>query len=419
MTRYALLTGSSKEVTGSADRLSGHKLSGLIKRWQSSLSMMTDEPFIGFGSAKPTILYPLKENEFIECIKSVQAKPEDELFFYYTGHSYPTRSGSVAFAFEDASIAELEHLDINQIFSRLFLRGFGKIFFVLDTCHAGSAIGRLRDHQDKCFGMFASVGYAHVDQGLGIFSTTLLEGMDVRLKSRYDKRIDRLKRGMTFLNWFEYAQYSMIPSVHVQRPVSFGDCGEDIFLKVPSKTPSEFNAESPWNSVYRKLFVLLEIIGTVKSTASAIDFISLMEEVKQRKEFLVENGEGGATYVSSPRIYEMVSFLRSLGFVNESNKLFALSSLGHGAANLAMFNSRLIEAIVKNIFPRNTSLEDLRKTCADLLKEGYMPNAYNVGTEWERAGNKINDKRVFKEAFSILGYTLEFQKPSYDTIFPN
>jgi Caspase domain len=452
--RYGLIICSAETLIEGGASLTPEMVKAVSQRWAEKIGKAGPLKNFGFGwqdgRKNPRILRsalkkgqqsengsePSRANIF-SAIDELDVQLDDELFFYYYGHAYPFQSNGVTLALRNARLND-DAFTFTTFVEEFINKGFRKIYFVLDTCHAGRNRKAISSFQNEVYGVFASSDgdYARKkpsDDG-GVLSESLLTQLDLsRLdgSSGRDRLLNRKKRGITFTNWFSAAKNDISPSSlkHLQSdPLIYGgaDIGDNLLISYSPTIPDGVNEFAPRRSIYCKLHAIL--VG-LRGSARYISFQELYRKlVRERAFWIRDQGPAGKPeFVSPTRIRELIDYLIRLGFVEldrkttkrDAEEKLTLTESGEVAANEGQFNNSLLRAIEAHIFPEGVSIDYIRQITFNLMDEAEIPNTFFVADRLRRLGIRINDEKAFKMSFLVLPYTRKFRKVTTDTIFPS
>ena len=415
------LTARWSEAIGGAGPLGDHSFGWKRSKapiiFRSRLANEPDEGRVSDQSLPPT------RGNIVKSLDGVNPGPDDELFLYYYGHAYILTRDDITLALEGASLHDKRH-SFRHLVEELVNAGFKKIYFILDTCHAGRQVNALSNFENVVFGIFASSEGAHAVSGsdMGLLSEAVLSRLDVSKLHSTDKRIDRRKRGVTFARCFREAIRNVPEADRMETtPETYGAIGDNVLFPFTAVVPDALNELSPSRSIYRKLHAILVQCTAETGEASFTEVYNGLK--KQRMFWITESGaDGRPTVVSPSRVSELVDYLGHLGLIQsrvERNvRRLRLSAEGRVAARRPQYNKALLQAVEERIMPEGFSLNNVRDITFELMNDAEIPNAYFVSEKMREKGARIIHEAAFKMSFLILPYTLRFRKVTTDTIFP-
>lgn len=442
--RFGMILCSNERLADGGMQIRPEALKRLTARW--SLAIGRDGPLgkFGFGwkdQSSPLLFrsrisseskegpyedraLPATRGTLFKSLDGLNPTPDDELFFYYYGHAYIFDRDDIILSLEGARLRDKRHT-FRHLVEEFVNAGFRKIYFVLDTCHAGRQVNVLSNYENHVYGIFASSDGAPAVSGsdMGLLSEAVLSQLDVSRLHNTDKRIDRRKRGMTVARCFMEAIRNVSGADEMLTPpVTVGKIGdENVIYPYEPTVPDELNALSPARSIYRKLHAILVQCAAVPGGQTFSQAYGALK--KQRLFWTREAGPNGKPEIVSPtRVGELVDFLTQLGLVESTHERqvrhLKISPQGRNAARPDQYNKALLRAIEDHVLPEGFDLNAVRDITFELMNDAEIPNAYYVAEKLKSKGARITKEAAFKMSFLILPYTLRFRKVTTDTIFP-
>jgi len=411
MARHALIIACTKAATTGTKAIPLSKAEEVTGRWANALSDLDDLSFAWPGSKKPRVLVDPTRGTFTDVLDETVFSDGDEILLFYFGHSYPVGPSKVAPTFSKSTIESLKQNDFGWVFEQIFHNPISKLYAVLDTCHSGMLAPDLETFRSKIYCMMA----AHNGYTKGAFSESLLHAIESRSDDVRQLLYDNQAGGVTFEKLFDYGDIQLKPDLEYSEPVAIGDLGGELVRNEKAGVPEAFRTHSPEKSVYRRVFLVLEILAAKDVTS----LNEVMKEVRESESFLVSSdGPGEKKYISPRRILEYLDFISSIGFLSGGSADLKLTDEGRKASSSANFNILLVTAIMDNLFPETVDLEKLRIFVWEMLKEGVPPTALNVGARLRKKNlGRIRSIPNFKFAFTVLPYSGVFHRAP-DAIYP-
>ncbi|MGD0192461.1 MAG: hypothetical protein ABSD74_17120 [Rhizomicrobium sp.] len=437
--RYGMIVCSANKLVDGGKNIRPLTLKTLSSRWSEALGQNNLKNY-GFGwkgQSTPIIFRSPLANEvdvkladgaqiptrgnIVHALDRLTIKPEDEMFFYYYGHAYPSGGHDITLCLHDAKLGDTH--TFRGLITEFYKAGFRRIYFALDTCHAGRQDEILAEYKSHLYGVFASGNgdYAISEGDIGALTDSLLRNLDFSGINGGDNRLERAKGGVTIARWFKTAIKQVRSDQMSTPPKPFGELVADaILFQYQATIPQHLNDHAPAKSIYRKLHAILVECGRNGEWGG---FAALYRGLKSNPMFtLREGGPDGRAFVQPGRIREMLEFLSALNLVKlkweRGKDFYSLTSEGKVAADVERYNKQLLNAIENHILPVGVTLERLHAVTVALMNEARVPNTYNVIEIFKTDGYRVGSEKALKNAFLILPYTQKFRKVTTDTIFP-
>ncbi len=398
------------------DRPTKRKVKSLVKRW-SKVAQRYHFHSLRNKRAKADVLISPDRAQITSLLDEHREITDDtEFLVYFLGHSTAHAENDLRLILGIDENGEDKTCNLTWLLMTLYDTPVKKLILVLDTCHAGRTAHTLNGLQFEYYAMLATgSAYAFDAQ----FTEGLLRAFEEPLR-KSDQRIDRAVGGVTYKKTFEYARSYVIErsdnTTSGQVPMSFGDYTGDVLRVAPVVVPQAYNSYAASRTIYGRLYMLLQLFLRNQN----VTLSQLRTIVGRHDAFLLRRNENSSDdYLSSQRLDDYISFMRTAGWLIQPSGRFQLTDRGRTASNRNRFNRAVLDTIECHVFPRALTLNHLDEVVLELLRDMIPPTPAKIKERAAMKGLAVSLNAATRIALQVLPSTGRFLKVSADTIFPS
>lgn len=427
--RLALLVGSTIPIDSSMKPISREIRDANLELMSETLSSHGEYGFNWPAPEPespilpPKILRNPKRTQVIDLISEVKPQENDLFLLYYFGHGFVGNGGELVLAYKGADISgDTSRFSLNSTIGELIAQGFSRLIIIVDCCHAGlSAPGLQIVAQGAQYYLMASTGggRSYFDTYGGEFSRALANALSYY---NVDVLRDVRRNAVTFEKWFEAAK----GLVESQSPTSDGRLGNEVLRPYQAALSSSVNRLAPAKSIYNKLYLLLDLIGSAVLSLEAI-----YKELKERDLYpfqissVSEDGQVVARFVTPEKVREYLNLLTDLSLVSRQKEgkknetLWKLTAKGSRAVakDGALFNTELIDAVFRWL-PDGVTADSINSILFELASRAVLPKVLYVEQSLIERDLAVMKRASLRIALQLLAYAGVIQRATSDTFFP-
>lgn len=427
--RLALLVGSTIPIDSSMKPIPREIRDTNLELMNEALSSLGEYGFY-WPAAEPgdpplpaKVLRNPKRTQVIDLIFEVEPQENDLFLLYYFGHGFVGNGGELVLAYKETKISgDTNPFSLNSTISELISRGFSRLIVIVDCCHAGlSAPGLQIVAKKGQYYLMASTGMgrSYFDFHGGEFTRALASALSY---SNVDALRDVKRNAVTFEKWFDVAK----GTVESQTPTSDGRLGDEILRPYKAALSSGVNRLAPAKSVYSKIYILLDLIGSAVLSLEAI-----YKELRERDLYafqiasIAEDGQVVPRFVLPEKVREYLDLLTDLGLTSrqkdekKNETLWKLTVRGSRAVakDGALFNTELIDALFRWL-PEGVTADSINSILFELANKAVLPKVLYVEQSLIERDLPIMKRRSLRIALQLLAYAGVIQRATSDTFFP-
>ncbi len=370
-------------------------------------------------SSKPKILRDPTRATLIKTLESIKPGTDidDSFLFYYFGHGFVGTGSNLILSYSGLDISrDSEKYSLNAAASEIVERGFKKIIFIIECCHAGLASPSFTlTTSGASFFLAAATGggRAYFDEFGGEFTRALADALGYK---RSGVLRDVALNAVTMQTWFDVAK-DLITTA--QKPTCDGSLGKEILYPYQISLAPSVNLGAPPKSLYMKLYYLLTVLNDSSLSVEAVYRSIEKLNLSAFKVTYYENGQVLEKLVSQERVQEYLELALNLGLASAKNDKWSLSRNGKGAVirEGARFNQKMLEGVLRWL-PQEVDDKVLNSILFQLANRAVLPKILNVERGLVERHLPTIKRKDLRKAMQLLAYAGVIQRATPDTFFP-
>jgi hypothetical protein len=429
--RFALLVGSTVPIDDSMKPIPKEIRNTNLEAMAEKLSSLgthrftwSDEDKRDDSNLMPKILHNPDRSRLLSVISGVSSDHHSDVFLlYYFGHGFVGNDGDLILALKGIDIARNKGgFSLNWVVDEILARGFSKLVIIIDCCHAGlAARGLAVSARKAAYYLMASSGggRSYFDAYGGDFTQALVGALSY---PNAEALRDIPRKAVTFEKWFDVAK-GLVSS---QVPFSDGQLGTEALYPYETSLPSAVNRLAPPKSVYSKIYLLLELIGS-----NIVSLEEVCRRIRSRELYafqvatVTEEGQIERRFVLPSKIREYLDLITDLGLgtrdkaaaKNETHWELTARGTRAIANDGSSFNAALIDAVSRWL-PEGVTADTINDILFSLVTRATLPKVLYVEQSLLERSLPIMNRRKMRIALQLLSYAGVIQRATSDTFFP-
>ncbi|MGZ3815006.1 MAG: caspase family protein, partial [Mucilaginibacter sp.] len=361
-----------------------------------------------------------------DTIEELKPEIEDILLIYYYGHAEIVFKDLCLLAYSDLSHSKQElnpiareNCTLQNLVKCAGGQDFKKVIVIMDSCHSGHAATGLGSLVDK-WCLFSSTGDSiqYETPKSNPFTESIIS-----ILSNEDLREVAASPGDDALTIKALADKvkSNISDINGLDPRLIGNFSEFKFAPVKLSIQVPINNSAPYNSIYRKLFIIGSLFNSREAKEHRLSLGTLRELLKHDPTFFVTDRSGKKVLISDGTLRDYMHIGSLLELWREINDdVWIRVDKNEIDQEGSLFNKLIVSGVFR-LLPEGMDESTIRRFVRDIL------HTYNEPTFW-RIDKMILDKygpwqhdlepKYKKIMFRLLGYSKVLKLASIDTFFP-